>query len=770
MFNRVTCALAILQIALAGAAQSEPNRTIEHVEIDGVKIPFGTTIEIAGPCVEKDSFEIGFSAASLRVLRINGKPTLENIEVHLFAGGKEPDALRDRLHAMNEQAYYKVTGRLVDARCGALESECALSVERFEPIENAPLKLSEFIDRKTRLEGIAISEGKFRLHEETAVLEGIAAWPAATEGKKISVRGIVRRGADGLRVSGATWRLVELADQVGQDVALEGALRSMNGDWWFNYRGADIYLTSEAGPTQVFPSADHWRPVRASGRLVRQDRPSPDQMFQTKDRGFVPAFVVRDAKIEYLDNGQTWQQRFATIHRTFHAVRDGVPELLAEEGFRRNLLGNETSAMLFWERNSEIIRGIVQDATPKSLDVVATRMHDSTLHPSVRLLYASILAAKNDQRGRDFLLRAAQPKEQNIDLEAIYCLGLFATLASPMDGAKTETAWAEPQMLALIGNRKQAVVDGKPLVSQFDFPDPQPISVADAALQYSDIATVSAVAEAGHKALFDYVMAGGRERDAVTYVLCNSDSPLSVDALLSLESIAKDSGTRRTILSKILMAEHPRGVDRFFGDLKDGFVYMDIRDRSSPEVICSVRPAVAKLRGEAQNHARLLLLFSEKDPVPALLALLADPKWTARNMVLYELARLGDPRAVPVVGRILREAPKDYFASDVEPHPSSAVQNGLNAITRTGTTEAIQVLIELLNVDLSRFGGYDDRLGYQRMVAAHLIELTGESFGVDSGAWRKWQQAHPAHSVPAELANPNGIFRLGADSRVDLGR
>jgi hypothetical protein len=48
-------------------------------------------------------------------------------------------------------------------------------------------------------------------------------------------------------------------------------------------------------------------------------------------------------------------------------------------------------------------------------------------------------------------------------------------------------------------------------------------------------------------------------------------------------------------------------------------------------------------------------------------------------------------------------------------------------------------LIELLPTDLSRFGGYVDRDGLQRIVAAHLIELTGESFGTNVEAWRNWE-------------------------------
>ena len=64
----------------------------------------------------------------------------------------------------------------------------------------------------------------------------------------------------------------------------------------------------------------------------------------------------------------------------------------------------------------------------------------------------------------------------------------------------------------------------------------------------------------------------------------------------------------------------------------------------------------------------------------------------------------------------------------------------MEAIANTGSEEAVAELISLLPVDLSRFGSYIDREGFRRIVAAHLIELTGESFGTDAAAWQKWYE------------------------------
>jgi hypothetical protein len=175
-------------------------------------------------------------------------------------------------------------------------------------------------------------------------------------------------------------------------------------------------------------------------------------------------------------------------------------------------------------------------------------------------------------------------------------------------------------------------------------------------------------------------------------------------------------------------------------------------------------------------------VLGQKDPTPALLALLANPEWTDKNLVLFELARLADPRAVATVARVLRDSPKNYFSVDPQPqhHNTTAIEHGLDAIAHTGTAEARRELIGLLGVDLARFGSYVDRAGFQigsyvdragfqRIVAAHLIELTGESFGVDADAWRKWQGTHSAYRVNPNMANPRSAFRINDGKAIDLG-
>ena len=247
------------------------------------------------------------------------------------------------------------------------------------------------------------------------------------------MRGTVRRDANGLRIEHARSRLLELKDQLDQKVSLEGRLWSMNDNWWFDYRGAEFYVTdakghlphtrysfvtAPAGHLRLDPATmaatavqdnpfavsarDHGRRVRNPGKLVRQLRPSLDQITQKSDRDLVPCYVIRNAAIKYLEPEESYDSRFRTLYATPFLMVNGVPELLAESSMRRNILGNETTTMLFYERNAPAIEWTLRNATDQRLNVLAKRMADDKLAHPLRLLYATMLAAASDSRGASF--------------------------------------------------------------------------------------------------------------------------------------------------------------------------------------------------------------------------------------------------------------------------------------------------------------------------------------------------------------------------------
>jgi hypothetical protein len=773
--RRNTFATSLLVFScLAAHVRPEASRDFDYVVIDGVKIPFGKVIEVSGPPPESALFELTHATTRLRVLRIDGRANQDGFYAYLFPTDNNQKTSYDGLRSLEQgRSYYKVRGRFVFARLIG-RRVLSLQVEDVAAIEPAPLEFADFLDRAATFEGTAAGGGRLQTERESARVEGVADWPKSAAWRKIAVRGVIRRDGTGWRLERSTWRLVELADQVGQEVSLEGVLEHDNLCWWFRYRDEPLYLTSAAGPKLTFPPDEAGRRLRVTGRLLRQDRPSLDQTDRT-DRDLVPCFVIRGPKVEYLEEPSDWQHRFGPIYgHGFPTIRDGVPELLAESTYQKNPTPGATDALFFARRNADVIDGILRQATPETREVLARRMNDRALPKAIRLLYAGMLMWLDDARGRSFLLDRAEANGPP-NLDALYCLGRFLSAAP----AKADIRWAEKTLIALMTSRKELTL------SLSMMGRPGRFTVADAVARYNDIPRVLLRMNSaqGRRGVVDYLIANGRVPEKAELIMriytddiswSETDRPqdasggigaalsgpgtlgtqvrLPIEDLLKLEAVAQDGSSpspiitrsnRIAILSEFLRHKHRSAAERFLTDLEDGFVDMEFRDRSSPEVIAALKPHIEELTGKARKHAQMLVVLGQKDPIPSLLAQLGDPKWTDKSFTLYELARLADPRAVVPVARVLREAAPGYLSADPETSATSAVVVALEAIANAGTTEAIRTLVELLPIDLAPFGADIDRKGLQRKIAAHLIELTGESFGVDADAWRNWQRAHP---------------------------
>ena len=713
-------------------AQVEPEN--KSVEIDGLKIPLGKSIEISGPCSTTGSFDLiyTYSSASLRGLRIEGQANQQAIEFYLVSPKNDEGAVRKKLKSLTKGNYYEVRGTATDARTFGPNKAVSLLVEQIEAVPTAPLGFADFVDRQATFEGTTVTGGRLQVGGETVQVGKLTAWSSAVAGKTIAVQGTIRRLDSGWQIEKPTWRLVNLADQVGEDVLLEGTLRSTNGHWWFNYRGEDIYLTETAGPTLTFPGADHRRRVHVRGKLARQLRPSLDQISLKSDRDLVPCFVVRGAKAEYLEDAMPFMQRFGAIYPTTHTIKDGVPELLAEVSYRRNLMGNETTAQRYLERNREAITSILASASERTRDVVAKRMDDESLEKPLRLLYATVLAAANDPRGRTFLIEEAKRRDPETFVDTLFCLGNFSWFFVDGNEKSIQIAWAETILIDLMSDRNE-------MTFKVMYGDTRSLPVADAVSIYSDIPSVLGTINSARSrnAIVDYILWNHEPASDVLYNLCSARL-LPIKDLLRMEEGLSDRNSRRTLMIQLLRHNHPEVGRLFAKDLADSTTYREFRDRASTETVETLRPLIPDLTGKAQRNARILVLLKHRDPVPELLALLDDTDWKDKNLVLWELVRLNDRRAVVPVAQKLSNAPADYFNADAELEATFAVRHALDVVAQRESPDSVSALIALLSVDLSRFGSYIDREGFQRIVAAHLIELTGESFGVDAEAWRQW--------------------------------
>jgi hypothetical protein len=178
----------------------------------------------------------------LNGVKINGRANQDSLEFHLLPGTWQKKSERSKVHA-----WFEATGQWRDARLRGNHKVMTFQVRSLKEIEPVTLRFEDFRDRQAKFTGTVMKDGLFSLGEETAKLEGMSEWPAQVIGKDVTVRGIVKQTGPDWQFSAASWQLEKVADQIGQEVALDGVLWSQNGGWWFEYRGEPVWLLDERG-------------------------------------------------------------------------------------------------------------------------------------------------------------------------------------------------------------------------------------------------------------------------------------------------------------------------------------------------------------------------------------------------------------------------------------------------------------------------------------------------------------------------------------------
>lgn len=169
-----------------------------------------------------------------------------------------------------------------------------LSGEKIKPVKVSP---NNFVGQIALLSGFAKNEndtayiitpkGKLRLID-------FRKWTSAEIGKLAEVYGKVEQAetTDIFNVRNSNPRLVKLEDQIGMTVKLRGKAISLNGFWWFNYRGTDMYVEKmEELPNWTVDN--HFRPMEITGILEQAILPRLDQIALKTNRDSKLYFIIR---------------------------------------------------------------------------------------------------------------------------------------------------------------------------------------------------------------------------------------------------------------------------------------------------------------------------------------------------------------------------------------------------------------------------------------------------------------------------------------------
>lgn len=316
-----------------GTARAEEPQNIPISELGSkyeligkLHTPLGHIITIQGIAVE-GPFKGYEGGPNLRIQRIEWNYTQEDIQIvikpFLQEWGEDATAGGETLPKLEMGQTYEMVGYETGGYEGvpgeAFNHGATLvqtvnyyfrhhfivtKAKRIEPIAYSPLM---FVGKKALIAGLAETKNG----NSTVVGNGWnvivtrgSAWLGDIEGKQVETYGLYNPDSswrsNGGKASGnfdlveGNWHLVRLEDQLGKKVSLRGRARSLNGVWWFNYRGQDLYVEGmESLPG--WTDENHGRLVIIEGRLDKAKLPRLDQVSRKPDRDLADYFIVREA-------------------------------------------------------------------------------------------------------------------------------------------------------------------------------------------------------------------------------------------------------------------------------------------------------------------------------------------------------------------------------------------------------------------------------------------------------------------------------------------
>lgn len=282
--------------------------------------PLGEVVKIQGKVVE-GPFKGYEGGPNLIAHRINGKATQELIQIkirpYMYDFGHDATML-PKLNMGEEYEFegYE-TGSFVGIPSEAYDrAGIGLQTSTFyfshtlvvykgkqlPPLAWSPV---DFIDRSAVIAGRAVSaDGKSFIAGKGWQLQVNAEtpWPEHYTGQEVEGFGVIRKTdkPETFIMEDAMTRLVHLKDQLGRKVSLRGTAWSLNGHWWFNYRGTKMYV-EKMKELPGWNANLHGRPVLIEGILNEAELPSLNQITLKEDRDLAKNYIVRQARWKPLE-------------------------------------------------------------------------------------------------------------------------------------------------------------------------------------------------------------------------------------------------------------------------------------------------------------------------------------------------------------------------------------------------------------------------------------------------------------------------------------
>ncbi|MEM7015312.1 MAG: hypothetical protein AAF585_27965, partial [Verrucomicrobiota bacterium] len=250
--------LALAPLALMGQSQPKLGKA------------FGKKASIQGIIINAPS-RTEDSGQNVLVQRIDGKPT--QAAIRLLLTNVDQQLQRGKTYEI------KGSEEILAPSTNAFKIESAKATA---PVTYHP---RDFKNQVAMFTGVAVNDrGKAYVQGASGAWRVLISenvpWRKDLEGKRIETRGVHKASGMGrkdYKLQPGHWRPVALEDQLEQTVELLGTAKSLNGIWWFDFRGEGIYVRDlERMPG--WTGENHWRQIVIRGRLSKMKMPSIDQL------------------------------------------------------------------------------------------------------------------------------------------------------------------------------------------------------------------------------------------------------------------------------------------------------------------------------------------------------------------------------------------------------------------------------------------------------------------------------------------------------------
>lgn len=257
----------------------------KNVDLLGeLKLKLGTVTKVEGKLIEGQSkgYDNGFN---FLIYKLNDTVTQFPIIIPIIAN--ESQDVQKAFEQLKIDAFYRLnvyeTGAYVGTPLEVLKMSDQLIqttdlyfrneliVHSIQEIPNYQWLPQYFIGRKALLSGVAmnIKQNAYLIGEGWEMkLDNQPLWDQIYLEKQVQVfvSNVNKENQKSFSGIASEFRLINLEDQIDQTVSLNGTLWSLNGRWWFTYRGQDIFLENIKNLQEI--TADlHGKSIELKGLL-----------------------------------------------------------------------------------------------------------------------------------------------------------------------------------------------------------------------------------------------------------------------------------------------------------------------------------------------------------------------------------------------------------------------------------------------------------------------------------------------------------------------